>query len=160
MLTSYTDGWLKLILSSSAESRAELNWLPTASLQLQLSILDWLPIQSHFTTGGLPPISSSWCQAPWESRSEFFQLNPCSHSPYVTSCLTGGWDCLLWIGLAFVKCMYRTYSMLLRIIPFSLCTSPLAGRPVKLLLALASTVIPVFSLLEIHGSMTKIFILS
>jgi hypothetical protein len=28
--------------------------------------------QSHFTTGGLPPISSSWRQALWDSRPEFF----------------------------------------------------------------------------------------
>jgi hypothetical protein len=71
-------------------------------------------------TGGLSPISSSWCQAPGSSRPEIFflQLNPCSHSPYVTSSLTRGWVCLLWIGLTFVKCTYRTYSMLLKILPF------------------------------------------
>jgi hypothetical protein len=28
--------------------------------------------QSYFTTGGLPPISSSWRQAPWGPRPEFF----------------------------------------------------------------------------------------
>jgi hypothetical protein len=48
-----------------------------------------LPIQSqsqsYFTTGSLPPISSSWRQAPWDSRPEiyFFQLNSCCNSPYV-----------------------------------------------------------------------------
>jgi hypothetical protein len=31
--------------------------------------------QSYFTTGGLPPISSSWRRAPWDSRPEFFFLN-------------------------------------------------------------------------------------
>jgi hypothetical protein len=31
----------------------------------------------------------------------FFQLNPCDHSPYVTSSLTRRWVCLLWICLAF-----------------------------------------------------------
>jgi hypothetical protein len=41
--------------------------------------------QSYFTTGGLPPISSSWRQAHGQ-RS--FQLNSCSNSPYVTSSLT------------------------------------------------------------------------
>jgi hypothetical protein len=58
------------------------------------------------------------------------QLNPCSHSAYVTSSLTRGWVCLLWRGFAFVKCMYRTYSMLLKILPCALCvytyTSPLS----------------------------------
>jgi hypothetical protein len=29
--------------------------------------------QSYFTTGGLPPISSSWRQAPWDSRPDFFR---------------------------------------------------------------------------------------
>jgi hypothetical protein len=34
--------------------------------------------QSYFTTGDLPPVSTSWCQAPWDSRPEilFFQLEP------------------------------------------------------------------------------------
>jgi hypothetical protein len=31
--------------------------------------------QSYFTTGGLPPISSSWPQAPWGSRPEIFFPN-------------------------------------------------------------------------------------
>jgi hypothetical protein len=59
--------------------------------------------QSHFTTGGLPPISSSWWQAPWDSRPAFFfQLNICFHSPYVTSSPTSGWVCglQLLLGLA------------------------------------------------------------
>jgi hypothetical protein len=28
--------------------------------------------QTHFTTGGLPPISSSWQQVPWDSRPAMF----------------------------------------------------------------------------------------
>jgi hypothetical protein len=53
--------------------------------------------QSYFTTGGLPPISSSWRQAPWDLRhSNFiFQRNTCGYSPYVTSTLTRGWVCRL-----------------------------------------------------------------
>jgi hypothetical protein len=94
--------------------------------------------QSHrshscLTTGGLPPISSSWGQAPWGPRSEIYlQLNPCRHSPYVTSSLTRGWVCLLWMGFAFVKCMYRTYSMLLKILPFALYTSPLSVQALQI----------------------------
>jgi hypothetical protein len=78
--------------------------------------------QSYFMTAGLPPISSPWRHAPWGSRPQiyFLQLNPCGHSPYVTSSLTRGRVCLLWIGFAFVKCTYRTYSMLLEILPFAL----------------------------------------
>jgi hypothetical protein len=55
----------------------------------------------YFTTGGLPSISSSWGQAPWDSRPVFFfQLNTCRYSPYVTSSLTRGWVCSLQLLLA------------------------------------------------------------
>jgi hypothetical protein len=45
----------------------------------------------------LPPINSSWRQAPWGSRQEIsFYPNPCGHSPYITSSLMRGWvSCLL-----------------------------------------------------------------
>jgi hypothetical protein len=56
----------------------------------------------------------------------FFQLSPCSHNPYVTSSLTKGWVCLLWIDFVFFKCTYRTYNMLLKILPCALYTSPLS----------------------------------
>jgi hypothetical protein len=83
--------------------------------------------QSYFTTGGLPPVSSSWRQVPWGSRREvlFLQLNPCGHSSYVTvtSSLTRGWFGLLWICLAFDKCKNRTCSLLLKIFPFALTNS-------------------------------------
>jgi hypothetical protein len=47
-------------------------------------------------TSGLLPISSSWWQAPWDWWPVFFyQLNPSSHSSYVTSTLTRGWVCHL-----------------------------------------------------------------
>jgi hypothetical protein len=63
--------------------------------------------ESYFTTCGLPPISSSWRRAPWDSRSFFFpQLNTCGHSPYITSFLTRGWVChlqlLLVLASAFI----------------------------------------------------------
>jgi hypothetical protein len=64
--------------------------------------------QCYYTTSCLPPINSSWSQAPWESRSEIIlQLNPCSHSLHITSSLTRGWVCLLWTDFIFVK---RTYA--------------------------------------------------
>jgi hypothetical protein len=61
--------------------------------------------QSYFTTGGLPPISSTWRQAPWDSRPVFFffQLITCSHSPYVTSSLTRGCVCRLQLLLALAR---------------------------------------------------------
>jgi hypothetical protein len=56
-------------------------------------------------TGGLPPISSSWCRAPSDSRPElfFFYLNTCGHSPYVTSSLTRRWVCRLQLLLALAS---------------------------------------------------------
>jgi hypothetical protein len=52
--------------------------------------------QIYFTTGGLPHISSSWRQAPWESRPVFFfQLNTYGYSPYATSSLMIGCVCRL-----------------------------------------------------------------
>jgi hypothetical protein len=36
----------------------------------QLTVLQ--RVKSYFTTGGLPPISSSWHQAPWDSRPVIF----------------------------------------------------------------------------------------
>jgi hypothetical protein len=53
--------------------------------------------RSYFSTGGLPPISSSWATSPLRlTTSNFiFQLNPCGCSPYVKSSLTRGWVCRL-----------------------------------------------------------------
>jgi hypothetical protein len=57
----------------------------------------------------------------------FFQLNPCGFIPYVTSSLACRWVCLLWIGFAFVKRTYRIYSILLKVLPCALYTSPLSS---------------------------------
>jgi hypothetical protein len=61
--------------------------------------------QSYFTTGCLPPISSSWRQASWDSGPVIFflQLNTCGHSPYVTSSLARGWVSRLQLVLAFAS---------------------------------------------------------
>jgi hypothetical protein len=65
--------------------------------------------QSYFTTGGLPPISSSWVQTTWDPRPEFFfSMSPCGHSPYVTSSLTRRCVSLLWICFAFRQA-YETH---------------------------------------------------
>jgi hypothetical protein len=64
----------------------------------------WSQSQSYFTTDGLPPIYSSWRQAPWDSWPVFFfQLNTCDHSPYVTPSLTRGWDCRLQLLLVLAR---------------------------------------------------------
>jgi hypothetical protein len=46
---------------------------------------------SHFMTGSLPPISSSWWPARRDDRHFFFQRNTWCHSPYVTTSLARGW---------------------------------------------------------------------
>jgi hypothetical protein len=65
------------------------------------------------------------------------QLKPCGHSPYVTYSLTRGLVCLLWICFAFVKCTYRTYSMLLKILPCALYISSLSVQALQSRLYLA-----------------------
>jgi hypothetical protein len=85
--------------------------------------------RSYFTTRGLPTISSSWRQAPWDSWLEFFggwaTKLFCSHRPYVTSSLMSGEVCLLWMGFTFVEWTCSTYTMLLKILPCALYASAL-----------------------------------
>jgi hypothetical protein len=61
----------------------------------------------------------------------FYQLNPCGNRTYVTSTLTWRRVCILWIGFAVVKCTYRTYSMLLKILSFALHTSHLSVQALQ-----------------------------
>jgi hypothetical protein len=69
------------------------------------SILNIKEVRSFETPESeLPPISSSWRQAPSDSRPVFFfQLNTCSYSPYVTSSLKRGWACRLQLLLALAS---------------------------------------------------------
>jgi hypothetical protein len=60
-------------------------------------------------------------------------MNPCGHSPYSTSSLIRGWVYLLWIGLAFVKCTNRTYSIGLRGYGECVFSSREAVRPIKVI---------------------------
>jgi hypothetical protein len=55
------------------------------------------------------------------------QLNPYSLNPCVTSPMTRVWVCLLWICLAFVKCTCCTYSMILKILPFTIYKSSVSS---------------------------------
>jgi hypothetical protein len=68
----------------------------------------WLWIsqsQSYFTTSGLPPISSSWRQTPWDSRPVilFLQRNTSGYNTYVTSSLMRGWVCRLQLLLVLAS---------------------------------------------------------
>jgi hypothetical protein len=50
------------------------------------------------------------------SRPEIFLTETLRvHNSYVTSSLTRGCVCLLWMCFAFVKCTYRTFNILLKI---------------------------------------------
>jgi hypothetical protein len=110
-----------LIATTHKNWTSAVHWL-NKSVTHQPTQLDWLTSlqsQSYIMTGSLPPISSSWCQAPWGSWPEvsaspsltYFQLNSCGCSPYVTSSLMREWGCLLWMGFTFVKCTHCTYSI-------------------------------------------------
>jgi hypothetical protein len=90
--------------------------------------------QSYFTTGGLLPISSSWGQAPWDSRSEFFfQPSPCGDSPYEIYSLTRRWGFILWICLAFrhalrialIACYWKFFFL------HYTCTGPLSVQALQ-----------------------------
>jgi hypothetical protein len=59
--------------------------------------------QSYFTTVSLPPISSSWPTAPWDSRPDFLFSIEHLHSPNVTFSLTRGWVCRLQLLLALAR---------------------------------------------------------
>jgi hypothetical protein len=69
------------------------------------------PIQSYFTTGGLPPISSPYRQAPRGSQPEIFfsQLYPYGPSPNVTSSLTRIWVCSLELLLVLASAVILRY---------------------------------------------------
>jgi hypothetical protein len=83
--------------------------------------------QSYFATGGLPPITSSWRQAPWDPRYIYLFNWTLAVIVFMQRRL---WreDGLVSYEYAwpFVKCMYHTYSMLLRILPFALYTNLLS----------------------------------
>jgi hypothetical protein len=78
--------------------------MKTHSVFSEIGTVNSSQSQSYFTSGGLPPISSSWGQAPWDSRAVIiFQLNTCSYRHYVTSSLTRGWVCRLQLLLVLAS---------------------------------------------------------
>jgi hypothetical protein len=94
------------------------NPLKTESESESELLYDWRFTANHFVLAPSPLRITT--------RDFFFlRLNPCGHSPYVTS-LMRGWVCLLWTCFACVKCTYRAYSMLLKILRCVLYTNPLS----------------------------------
>jgi hypothetical protein len=109
----------------SAASAITFSHLTTATLNCLNKSKSELLYDWRFTA------NQSWRQTPRDLRWEFlFHLKPCGHSPYVTS-LTRKWICLVWIGFTFVKCTYRTYSVLLKILHCALYTSPLSVQALQ-----------------------------
>jgi hypothetical protein len=53
------DSWYSFLLEAESTDSFFTNWKKSQS-------------QGYFTTGGLPPISSSWRQTLWDSRPEIF----------------------------------------------------------------------------------------
>jgi hypothetical protein len=92
-----------------------------------------LQSQSYFATGGLPPITSSWCQPPWDPRPETFLFN--WNLAVIVFMQHRLWreDGLVFYEHAwpFVKCSYHTYSMLLKILSFALYTSFLSVQTLQ-----------------------------
>jgi hypothetical protein len=60
-----------------------------------------------------------------------YSVNPYGPSPCVTSSLTRGCICLLWIGLAFVKSTHRMYSRILNIFRFTIYKNPLSVQDLQ-----------------------------
>jgi hypothetical protein len=104
VFTSRSLQWLLTV--ESLQLHALRFCLHSLSCRTQLST-NWVnqsQSPSYFTTGGLPSISSSWRQGPLRlTTCNFFQLNTCGHSPYVTSSLTRGWVCRLQLLLVLAS---------------------------------------------------------
>jgi hypothetical protein len=66
----------------------------------------WLVVYCQSACLGAKPLEAH--------NQRFLQLNPCSHSPYVTPSLMTGWVCPSWISFAFVKRTYHTHNILLK----------------------------------------------
>jgi hypothetical protein len=73
-------GWVTMLQSGRSQFRVPMKW-----------IYFFCQSQSYFTTGSLPPISSSWSQAPWKPRPIFFNWIPALIDFNVTSSLTRRW---------------------------------------------------------------------
>jgi hypothetical protein len=137
-------------ISRSAPSLLFIGWLPTELSHHPATSRDFAQLncwQHQPTINSLSKSKSKsellyvWrfaasqfvlASSPLRSTSrDFFQLNPCGNSPYVTSSLTRRWVCLLRISWSFIKCTYRTYGMLQKIFPFALYTSPLSVQALQ-----------------------------
>jgi hypothetical protein len=61
--------------------------LSTNCLKVKIKVTFWLAVYRLLVLPDVKPLKTH--------NQRFFQLNPCGHSPYVTSSLTRRWVCLL-----------------------------------------------------------------
>jgi hypothetical protein len=101
-------------------SLAELNCIVNTRLtQSKLKLLyDWWSTANQFvlTSSPLRPTTRDFCR-----------LNPCGNSPLWREDRFVSYE----YAWPFIKCTYRTYSMLLKILPFALYTSPLSVQTLQ-----------------------------
>jgi hypothetical protein len=107
-----------------------LNWL--------LNQIRWNLLYNRWFTANQSVSASSPLRL--MTRDFFSPLDPCGHSPYVTSSLMRRW---VW---PFVKRTYRTYGMLLKILPCALYTSPVST-------GFAKQIMPVLRILCYNGNL-------
>jgi hypothetical protein len=106
-------------------------WEPSVSCSSKLKLLSSSQSQSYFTTGGLPPISSSWRQAHWDSRPDIiFQLNRCclcsSHEKICLS-LMNMLGLSSSVRIAHIACYWKIFLLVkVKLFPFALYTNPLS----------------------------------
>jgi hypothetical protein len=65
---------------------------------VRVRIALWLAVYLQSVRLGAKPLEGH------DHRFFFLRLNPCGHNPYVTSFLTTGWVCVLWICFVYVTC--------------------------------------------------------
>jgi hypothetical protein len=119
---SHTNLWL---LASAVSSWAELtSCCLKTNCGVRMRVTLWLAVYHQSFRLGTKPLEA-------HDQSFLFQRNPYSHSSCLTFSLMRVWVCLLWICLAFFKCTYLTYSMLLKILPSTIYTSPLSVQALQ-----------------------------
>jgi hypothetical protein len=124
-------GWLATISRLTHCSKIKVALRPTFSRPGNLGVKPILGLKTRLlllseSVSGLPYDWLALSLLRLTTRDVFFlRLNPCGHSPYVTSCLTRRWMFYEY-ALPLFKCTLRICSMLLKIRPFAIYTSPLS----------------------------------
>jgi hypothetical protein len=111
----------------------------------------WRPRQHFpcFTTLRLPPDSLSLRQAPWDSRPEIsFSSEPLRSVLMYHPLWKDGFISYEYVW-PYVKCIFRTYSTLLKKFPFAIYTSPVS-------VWFAKKIMPIIRTLCYNGSLSHL----